>query len=208
MVVLQGTLLGAAEPSLAPTPHVDRVDLDSASWVEVARDFLFGADALLERLVRDVAWSRGRRRMWDRMVNDPRLHRWYRPEDTVPDPLLTEARRSLCDRYGIALGGVGLNYYRDGRDSVAFHRDRELRDSSDTIVAILTLGAARPFLVRPSGGGRSVDFRPGSGDLLVMGGRTQADWEHGVPKVARAGPRISASWRWSPSFGGNPPRHV
>jgi alkylated DNA repair dioxygenase AlkB len=65
------------------------------------------------------------------------------------------------------------------------------------LVAILTLGATRPFLLRPTGGGRSIDLRPGSGDLLVMGGRAQACWEHAVPKTTRAaGPRISASLRW------------
>ena len=80
-----------------------------------------------------------------------------------------------------------MNYYRDGRDSVAPHSDRELRELDDTIVAILTLGARRPFLVRPKAGGPSRDLAPGSGDLLVMGGRMQRDWEHAVPKVARCG---------------------
>ena len=93
---------------------------------------------------------------------------------------------------------MGLNYYRDGADSVAFHADQELRHLDDTLVAIVTLGAARPFLLRPQGGGRSIDLHPGSGDLLVMGGACQAKWEHGVPKVAAgAGPRISASIRWA-----------
>ena len=94
-------------------------------------------------------------------------------------------------------GGPGLNHYRDGNDSVAFHRDRELRQLTDTMVAVLTLGARRPFLVRPHGGGRSIDLSPASGDLLVMGGRCQLDWEHGVPKVAAAGARVSVSWRWT-----------
>jgi alkylated DNA repair dioxygenase AlkB len=97
----------------------------------------------------------------------------------------------------VPFGTVGLNYYRNGADSVAPHADRELRDLDDSLVAIVTLGARRPFLLRPKGGGRSVDLAPASGDLLVMGGACQAGWEHGVPKVARAGPRVSATWRWS-----------
>ena len=97
---------------------------------------------------------------------------------------------------------MGLNYYRDGRDSVAPHADRELRDLDDTLVAILTLGAARPFLLRPQGGGPAIDLHPASGDLLVMGGACQATWEHAVPKVAAgAGPRISASIRWARGAG-------
>jgi alkylated DNA repair dioxygenase AlkB len=115
---------------------------------------------------------------------------------------LVAARDQLIRRYGVRFGGPGLNYYRDGRDSVAFHRDRELRRLDDTLVAIATLGAARPFLVRPRGGGRAHDVRPASGDLLVMGGRAQAEWEHGVPKTAGSGPRISVSWRWA----GAPPQ--
>jgi alkylated DNA repair dioxygenase AlkB len=86
---------------------------------------------------------------------------------------------------------------------VAYHRDRELRRLDDTLIAIVTLGAARPFLIRPLGGGRSRDLRPGSGDLLVMGGRCQVAWEHGVPKVAHAGPRISATLRWAKNHGGS-----
>jgi alkylated DNA repair dioxygenase AlkB len=97
----------------------------------------------------------------------------------------------------VTFGALGLNHYRDGTDSVAWHADRELRHLDDTLVAILTLGATRPFLLRPTGGGRSIDLRPASGDLLVMGGRAQACWEHAVPKTAHAtGPRISASIRW------------
>jgi hypothetical protein len=80
---------------------------------------------------------------------------------------------------------------------VAWRRDRELRHLDRTLVAIVTLGGPRAFLVRPYGGGRSRDFRPGSGDLLVMGGRCQADWEHSVPKVRTAAPRMSVSLRWS-----------
>nr|WP_249420487.1 alpha-ketoglutarate-dependent dioxygenase AlkB [Rhabdothermincola salaria] len=134
--------------------------------------------------------------MYDREVDDPRLSHWYPAGDAVPD-VLDEVGQALGVRYGRSLGRPGLNFYRDGRDSVAFHRDRELRRVDDALVAVLTLGARRSFLVRPRGGGRSLDLAPSSGDLLVMGGRCQLDWEHGVPKVARAGARISASWRWS-----------
>src|SRR5215208_5131964 len=82
----------------------------------------------------------------------------------------------LEEHYDVPLGGIGINYYRDGRDSVAPHRDRELRHLDDTLIAIVTLGARRPFLIRPKGGGKSRDISPASGDLLVMGGRTQVGW--------------------------------
>ena len=153
----------------------------------------------MEELIASVAWRTGRRKMYDREVDDPRLSRWWRATDAAPHPALAEARSALIEHYQRPLGGVGLNYYRDGNDSVAFHRDRELRHPDETLVAIVTLGSLRPFRVRPFGGGPSIDVAPASGDLLVMGGRCQTDWEHGVPKVGRGvGARVSASWRWSP----------
>jgi alkylated DNA repair dioxygenase AlkB len=195
--VHQRSLFAVGAPALAPDPHFERRDLLEGAWVEVARGYLTGADALLDELVTSVVWKQGRRQMYERTVDDPRLSRWYHRDATFPHPVLHDAHHSLRARYHVDLGGVGLNFYRDGRDSVAPHRDRELRDLDDTIVAIVTLGARRPFLVRARGGGRSIDLAPASGDLLVMGGSCQRHYEHGVPKVARAGPRISASYRGS-----------
>jgi len=194
---LQGTLLGAEVPAIRPGAAFERTMLDDRCWVDGARAWLAGADTVLAHLAVGVDWEQRRRRMWDRMVDDPRLSRWLSRRDPSPHPVLGDARDTLERRYGVVLSGPALNYYRNGRDSVAPHGDRELRALDDTLVAILTLGARRPFLVRPAGGGRSIDLAPGSGDLLVMGGATQLGWEHAVPKVARCGPRISVSWRWS-----------
>jgi alkylated DNA repair dioxygenase AlkB len=133
--------------------------------------------------------------MWDRVVDDPRLSYWGRDIGDHPD--LAAMRGALERHYERRLRPPGLNYYRDGRDSVAWHADRELRRLDDTLVAIVTLGRQRPFLVRPKGGGPSIDLAPASGDLLVMGGACQRDWEHTVPKTARPGPRLSVSWRWA-----------
>jgi alkylated DNA repair dioxygenase AlkB len=194
---LQGTLLGGGPPAVDPAAGFERIVLDARCWVDVARGWLRGADTLLAELVERVEWRQRRRRMYDRTVDDPRLSRWYGPDAEPPHAALGPARAALEARYEQPLSGPALNYYRDGRDSVAPHGDRELRTLDRTLVAILTLGARRPFLVRPRGGGRSVDLAPASGDVLVMGGATQLGWEHGVPKVARAGPRLSVSWRWS-----------
>ncbi len=197
MAALQRTLLGADEPHVDAAARADRRDLGDGAWIEITRNWLHGADTLLDALVEDVDWRCGRRWMYDRMVDDPRLSRLYRRRDRVPHPSFEVIRTALTDRFDVGFGGFGLNYYRDGRDSVAFHRDRELRHLDDTLIAIVTLGATRPFHVRPLGGGRSLDLRPGSGDLLVMGGRCQKAWEHAVPKVAASGPRVSVTLRWT-----------
>jgi alkylated DNA repair dioxygenase AlkB len=80
---------------------------------------------------------------------------------------------------------------------VAWHGDRYGRGSrEDTMVAILSLGAPRAFGLRPRGGGASLRYEIGHGDLLVMGGSCQRTWEHAVPKTAQpVGPRISVQFR-------------
>jgi alkylated DNA repair dioxygenase AlkB len=192
----QRTLLGGGEPEIDAGARFERVALDEHSWVDVAREWMLGADSLLDALVERVAWKQGSRWMYERVVADPRLSHWFPADETPPHPALATAKAALEARYRVPFGSVGCNYYRDGNDSVAWHSDRELRELDDTRVAILTLGSRRPFLIRPKGGGRSRDFKPGSGDLLVMGGECQMRWEHNVPKVRHAGPRISCSWRW------------
>jgi alkylated DNA repair dioxygenase AlkB len=205
VVPLQRSLLISGPPALAPDVTWERLDLGAGSWVELARGFLRGADDVLDHVVPRVPWSCGRRLMYDRMVDDPRLSHRFPGRDPLPHPVLAAVRAALQDRYGVVLGALALNYYRDGRDSVAFHRDRELRELDDTLIAIVTLGARRPFLLRPLAvrGARSRDLAPASGDLLVMGGACQRAWEHGVPKVAVAGPRVSATWRWAPRPSGS-----
>ncbi len=159
----QRTLLGAGEPAIDPDATFTRVPLgtdDAApgrpdsrhdSWVDVSREWLGGADSLLDALIERVAWKQGKRWMYERMVDDPRLSCWYPPTETLPDPVLAQLRAALSARYGVPFGSVGLNFYRDGNDSVAWHRDRELRELGNTRIAILTLGARRPFLIRPKG---------------------------------------------------------
>jgi alkylated DNA repair dioxygenase AlkB len=201
MTVYQASLLGAGEPAVDDAVAFERLWLDDRSWVDVARGWLHGADTLLDGLIETVDWQQHRRWMYERMVDDPRLSRWLTTDEPLPHPALAAVRSALEAKYDVPLGGIGLNYYRDGRDSVAPHRDRELRHLDDTLIAIVTLGARRPFLIRPKGGGKSRDISPASGDLLVMGGHTQVGWEHAVPKVKRAGPRISVTWRWSSQKG-------
>ncbi len=198
MEPVQATLFGAGEPAAEQAGSFQRIQLDADSWVDVARLWLWGADALLSHLLDVVPWRQSQQRMYERLVDTPRLSCWYREDDALPHGALADVRDLLGGRYGVSFGSVGLNLYRDGRDSVAFHRDRELRRLDDTLIAIVTLGAQRPFRIRPLGGGASLDLSPASGDLLVMGGACQRQWEHGVPKVSgRVGPRISASYRWT-----------
>jgi alkylated DNA repair dioxygenase AlkB len=181
--------------------EVQRHELDRGAWVDVRPGWLRGADELFARLVRDVPWYAERRQMYDRVVDVPRLLCFYGEHDELPDPALVEARDTLSRHYQPELGEpfvtAGLCYYRDGRDSVAWHGDTIGRSKlEDTMVAIVSLGDTRRLSLRPRLGGASISFAMGHGDLLVMGGSCQRTWEHAVLKTSKAvGPRISIQYR-------------
>jgi alkylated DNA repair dioxygenase AlkB len=170
--------------------------------VDLRRGWIAGSDDLFTRLMECVPWRAERRKMYDRVVDVPRLLAFYREDEALPDPLLGEAKTALDAHYGRELGEsfvtAGLCLYRDGRDSVAWHGDTHGRGSSeDTMVAILSLGTPRTLALRPrNGDGDPTRFEVGHGDLLVMGGSCQRTWEHAVPKSTRVtGPRISVQFR-------------
>jgi alkylated DNA repair dioxygenase AlkB len=131
--------------------------------------------------------------MWGSWVDEPRLTTAVRLGDAPP--LLRAMARALAATYGVPFNSCWCNYYRDGRDSVAWHADREGKLRRDPLVAIVSLGGPRRFAVRPRGGGAQQPFTMQSGDLLVMGGAMQHRWEHAVPKCAHAAPRLSVTFR-------------
>ncbi len=196
------------QPSLfeAATPHPDlsfagvvRHQLDAAAWVDEVTAWLHSPDDLFDWLVDNAAWHTEEIVIHGKRVVQPRLlARWSCSEDDPPLPLpIGRLRGALAERYGRRFDSVGVNLYRNGRDSVAWHGDRIARTVVDPVVAILTLGEPRRFLLRPVGGRTALTLIPGAGDLLVMGGSSQRTWQHTVPKVAATGPRISVTFRHS-----------
>jgi alkylated DNA repair dioxygenase AlkB len=190
---------------LAPlVDTVERVPLSRGAWVDLRPGFLLDADDVFATMLDGVPWRAEQRPMYDRVVDVPRLVATYAEGAALPHPTLAAAREALSAHYLAELGEgfvtAGCCYYRDGRDSVAWHGDRFGRGrSEDTMVAIVSLGDPRRLALRPRGGGESRSFTMGHGDLLVMGGSCQRTWDHSVPKVAHAGPRMSVQFR---------PRHV
>ena len=190
------------EPALTPLAgRVQRHELAHGAWVDQLSGWVSGSEAVLEVLLGDIGWREDRRQMYEREVAVPRLLRWYGGEEVLPHPVLTEARAVLNRHYGAELGEhfvtAGMCLYRDGRDSVAWHGDRIGRGrTADTMVAIVSFGSPRPLMLRPVGGGESLRFPLGHGDLVVMGGSCQRTWEHCIPKTARpVGPRVSVQFR-------------
>ncbi|MCT9109085.1 alpha-ketoglutarate-dependent dioxygenase AlkB [Streptomyces mirabilis] len=199
---LQGSLFDQTdELHLSQLNAMRRTVLGDGAWIDLLPGWLGGADALFARLVDEVPWRAERRQMYEHVVDVPRLLAYYRAGDALPHPILDEARQALSAHYARELGEpfttAGLCYYRDGRDSVAWHGARIGRGArEDTMVAILSVGAPRDLLLRPRRGGETVRRPLGHGDLIVMGGSCQRTWEHAIPKTARAaGPRISVQFR-------------
>lgn len=206
----QRSLFATAEPSVDDTfASRRRQALDRESWIDVVPRWLGGADAVLEQLCATLCWRQRIVTMYDRRLPEPRLTWWWKaasasganepgadaPGHHEPLAVLADARRALSEQYGITFDSIGCNWYRDGQDSVAWHSDRFARSVVNPTVAIITVGAARPFRVRPKSGGPSMLFEPGDGDLLVMGGACQHRWQHCVPKIRAAGPRVSITFR-------------
>jgi alkylated DNA repair dioxygenase AlkB len=175
-----------------------RIQLDGDSWVDDCPGWMSGSDGAFEELLHDMAWNQRRRRMYDREVDEPRLTSWRKIDSPTADAYqwLEDARASLSTRYDVRFDSVGVNLYRDGADSVAWHRDRIPSEIVDPVVALVSLGEPRTFLLRPQGGGKSRAFRLGHGDLLVTGGQTQRRFEHSVPKVKASSPRMSIAFRY------------
>ena len=186
---------------------VRRVDLGSASWIDVHEDFVVGAPAEFRSLLDSTPWQQTEVLRYDHYVAEHRLSAGLQADS---QPLLRQTGLHLTARYRVPFKGVAAILYRDGRDFQGLHSDRELRWLDDTIVAIVVLGERRPFVVRPRApwsevaekvpaGADPADLvlRPGEGDMLVMGGAFQRDWLHGVPGADTDRPRISLTWRWT-----------
>jgi alkylated DNA repair dioxygenase AlkB len=147
------------QPALGPLAGmVTRQTLGRGAWVDLLPGWLSGASSLFEDLLEQVPWQAERRQMYERVVDVPRLLCFYGEDDPLPHAQLITAREWLNAHYESELGELfttaGLCLYRDGRDSVAWHGDTIGRGKNeDTMVAIISLGSPRQFLLRPRGGG-------------------------------------------------------
>ena len=197
-----------------PTVVLERLQLDATSWVDSWRGWRSDGGATYAQLAKELPWRQSKLWRYDHYVTEPRLGASL---GRTAHPALQDAYLLLRQTYGVDFDGPALALYRDGRDALGAHRDRELRYTANTLVAILTFGARRPWqltaLRSPEGAtrseswgrlspGPSIDLAPVDGDLFVLGGRAQADWLHGVPPAPglHAG-RISAQWRWTSRSG-------
>jgi alkylated DNA repair dioxygenase AlkB len=182
--------------------------LGALSWVDLVTGFVRNADDVMASLHAETNWVQNETLRYDKYVPERRLSAGLRSSSR---PLLHQTDMHLRATYRQPMDGVAAILYRTGKDFQGLHSDREMRWLDDTLIAIVVLGQRRPFVIRertrwadsivdrvPSGEDpNDLVLMPGDGDLLVMGGRCQADWLHGVPAFETENPRISLTWRWA-----------
>ena len=186
---------------------IERIALAPSSWVEIIPCFVRDAPATFTTLHDTLPWQQTEVLRYDRYVPERRLGVGVR---TDAHPMLNQTGLHLRSRFRVPFTGVAAILYRNGDDFQGLHSDREMKWLDETVIAIVVLGARRPFVLRPRAPGgvpvervpagtdpEDVVLTPGEGDMLIMGGACQREWLHGVPKASTDQPRISLTWRWT-----------
>lgn len=188
--------------SLLPLPDLETLVDDDTGQIVYKRSLFKEeqARAWFEHLRDTVPWRAERRPMYDRVVDVPRLVATYGLDDpSLPEPIrqMRPAVESFC---GVVFTSAGLNFYRDGRDSVAPHGDHVERSPDKAPVALVSLGATRRMTIRSRAKPRRIFDRDlEAGSLLVMSYASHFNFDHGIPKTREAvGPRISVAFRRTP----------
>jgi alkylated DNA repair dioxygenase AlkB len=194
-VLRQLDLFATGAPSFDATFVArERIELTQGAWIDRVPGWVRGHDALFDELERGLAWRHETMKMYDKIVDVPRLLAQV-PVEGAGQPLIENMREALSQQYGEPFVYTTAALYRGGNDSVAMHGDTTARTMLQSLVATVSLGAPRGFVMRPAEGGASRTLALGNGDLVVMGGTFQRTWRHGIPKVASAGPRIALMFR-------------
>lgn len=173
------TVAASVDPTAFDRASVHR--LDEHSWITHVPALVQGHTHLLNELAALNIWEQRSRWMYNRMVEEPRLTAEYVDLHRVPSTIdrIIEALRA---QYDVLYDRVWMNWYRDHRDGTGWHADRPANKAPTATIPVLSLGAPRRFLIRPASGGPSTVFTPAGGDVVVMHGRCQRDWQHCVPK--------------------------
>jgi alkylated DNA repair dioxygenase AlkB len=201
-VLRQLDLFATGAPSFdAAFSALRRTELAHGAWIDHVPSWVSGHDALFDELEQGLAWRRETMQMYDKTVDVPRLLAKV-PRDGAGQPLIDRMRHAISQHYGEEFVYSTAALYRDGNDSVAFHGDTTARNMIEALVATVSLGSPRRFMLKPTEGGASIAFALGRGDLVVMGGTCQRTWRHGIPKVSSAGPRIALMFRpkWAKNY--------
>ena len=175
----ESTVAASVDPTAFDRATMHR--LDEHSWITHVPALVRGHTHLLNELATLDIWEQRSRWMYNRMVEEPRLTAEYVDLQRVP-PMIDQIIDVLRAQYGVLYDRVWMNWYRDHRDGTGWHADRPANKAPTATIPVLSLGAPRRFLIRPGSGGSCTVFTPAGGDVIVMHGRCQRDWQHCVPK--------------------------
>ena len=187
---------------LIPAQDIETLADDQTGRIVYKPD-LFAAEqaqAWFEQLRDGVQWRTQRRPMYDRVVDVPRLVASFALDDPgLPAPI-REMRPAVEQFCGVTFLSAGLNFYRDGRDSIAPHGDHIEEQVDEAPVALVSLGATRRMTIRSRYKPRRIlDRDLDAGSLLVMSYASHLNFDHGIPKTREpVGPRISVAFRRVP----------
>lgn len=187
---------------------MERIELRDGAYLELEPRWLDDAERVLAALLDEVPFAARTIKLFGREVMQPRRVAWVgdrqavytysgtRHEPLPWTPVLARLRSELGERTGLAFNGVLCNLYRDGRDSMGWHSDSEPELGPEPLVASLSLGAARRFVLRHRTQEHTLPLRLESGSLLLMCGPTQRFYRHALPKEPGVqGPRINLTFR-------------
>ena len=166
------------------------------------------ASTFFDKLSIETDWIQPQIRMFGKWVDQPRLVAWQSSEGlsysysgitltaSPYSDLVDAIARKIEIKTGLTFNSVLINYYRDGKDSMGWHADNEPELGKNPMIASLSLGSARDFVLKHN---QRSDLRKvfslNSGSLLLMGKGIQKNWKHALPKRAHAGPRINLTFR-------------
>ena len=184
---------------MEPVP-IDGGELYFLERLEVA------GDDILSRLIAQTGWCAESITVWGKRYLQPRLIAWhgsaayrYSGMSLAPlpfTPLQLQIREAVRQATGLEFNSVLLNYYRDGNDSMGFHSDDENELGHNPVIASVSFGAPRLFILKHKRLPTTVKIPLGNGSLLVMAGQTQANWRHGINKSRRfCAPRVNLTFR-------------
>jgi alkylated DNA repair dioxygenase AlkB len=187
----------------------EHIVLEGGSLLLYPQAFAADSARLFEALMRDVHWQQHQLKIFGRQVAAPRLSAWhadpgcrYRYSGLSLEPLpfsaaMSEIRRRAEELAGQAFNSVLLNLYRDGADSMGWHSDDERELGPAPLIASVSLGATRRFVLRRRDArGESLGIELHDGSLLLMLPPLQRFWQHALPKTRRLGKaRINLTWR-------------
>jgi alkylated DNA repair dioxygenase AlkB len=163
---------------------------------------------LFSQLIEETTWQHKQIKMFGKLVFEPRLTSWVGDaaytysgvkNEPFPWPIsLIKVKQLMEQHTGSRFNSALLNYYRNGQDSMGWHRDNERELGNEPTIASISIGAVRKFEVREYASKKGkIEIWPASGSLLLMAGTMQTIWEHQIPKqLLVSEPRINITFRW------------